>query len=259
MGSSQNTHYHGDQVAGAQKQSFSLEVPPGPKPQLQEEDKFPVCHQVLPPKGPDGSEAEREAHVESCIATQFSPAPRSPYPSRPKSKTRVSQRIQIEAASKGKSEETEARLGGARKVAATPLDRPTKRKLPLSHCAATSLRKTSNINRMPEDTDSVLDYKSNKYFEDETKDSIDTRKPSSVMGPPKLPASATREKNQQPLKRSSSSSMGPPGLPASATRGKRHKIVGQGAGTENLGKGKRSWSMDDLPTERYTMDGRKIR
>ena len=52
---------------------------PTPRPQLREEDECPVCHQALPPKGPDGSEVEREAHVESCIATHFSSSgPRSP-------------------------------------------------------------------------------------------------------------------------------------------------------------------------------------
>ena len=259
MGSSQNTHYHSDQVAGAQTQSVSVGAPPVPKPQLQEKDTCPVCYQVLPPKGPDGSEAELEAHIESCIATHFSPGPRSPYPSRPKSKTRLSQRIQVEAASRGRSKETEARLGGVRKVATTPLDRPSKRKLPLSDYAATSLRKMSNINLLPEDTDSVLDHDSNNGFEDETETSIDTREPSSVMDPPKLPVSVLREKHNQPVKKSSSSSMGPPGLPASATRGKRYKTVGQGAGTKSHGKGKRFWSVDDLPVERYTMDGRKIR
>lgn len=54
---------------------------PAPRPQLREEDECPVCHQALPPKGPDGSEAEREAHVESCIATHFSSSgPRSSHP-----------------------------------------------------------------------------------------------------------------------------------------------------------------------------------
>ena len=51
-----------------------------PRPQLREEDECPVCHQALPPKGPDGSEVEREAHVESCIATHFSSGPRSSHP-----------------------------------------------------------------------------------------------------------------------------------------------------------------------------------
>lgn len=54
---------------------------PAPRPQLREEDECPICHQALPPKGPDGSEAEREGHVESCIATHFSSSgPRSSHP-----------------------------------------------------------------------------------------------------------------------------------------------------------------------------------
>ena len=54
---------------------------PAPRPQLREEDECPVCHQALPPKGPDGSEVEREAHVEACIANHFtSSAPRSSHP-----------------------------------------------------------------------------------------------------------------------------------------------------------------------------------
>lgn len=51
---------------------------PASRPQLREEDECPVCHQALPPKGPDGSEVEREAHLESCIVNHFcSSAPRS--------------------------------------------------------------------------------------------------------------------------------------------------------------------------------------
>ena len=49
-----------------------------PQPQLREEDECPICHGVLPPKGTDGSETAREAHVNSCIETHFSaPNPRS--------------------------------------------------------------------------------------------------------------------------------------------------------------------------------------
>ena len=52
---------------------------PPPRPQLREEDECPVCHHALPPKGPNGSEVEREAHVEACIATHFSSSgPRAP-------------------------------------------------------------------------------------------------------------------------------------------------------------------------------------
>lgn len=39
---------------------------------LREEDECPICHQALPPKGRDGSEVLREAHVTSCIESHFS-------------------------------------------------------------------------------------------------------------------------------------------------------------------------------------------
>lgn len=43
-----------------------------PQPVLREEDECPICHCALPPKGPDGSEVAREAHVTSCIESHFS-------------------------------------------------------------------------------------------------------------------------------------------------------------------------------------------
>ena len=43
------------------------------------------------------------------------------------------------------------------------------------------------------------------------------------------------------------SSMGPPLLPASATRGKRNKIVDQAARTEAPAQGRKFFTMDDLP------------
>lgn len=46
--------------------------PPPPRPPLPEEDECPICHEALPPKGPDGSETAREAHVSTCIETHFS-------------------------------------------------------------------------------------------------------------------------------------------------------------------------------------------
>ncbi|KAL8890655.1 MAG: hypothetical protein Q9215_002236 [Flavoplaca cf. flavocitrina] len=58
--------------------------PARPQPQLREEDECPICHQALPPKGPDGSETGREAHVSECIAQHFSSSiPRTgrPHPS----------------------------------------------------------------------------------------------------------------------------------------------------------------------------------
>ncbi|KAL8665620.1 MAG: hypothetical protein Q9202_002124 [Teloschistes flavicans] len=55
-----------------------------PRPQLREEDECPVCHLALPPKGPDGSETEREEHVRGCIEVHFSGSTTSsnrPHPS----------------------------------------------------------------------------------------------------------------------------------------------------------------------------------
>ncbi|KAH7030221.1 FYVE zinc finger-domain-containing protein [Macrophomina phaseolina] len=48
--------------------------PPSMQPQprqIPEEDECPVCHEELPPKGPDGSTVAREQHVEECIAANF--------------------------------------------------------------------------------------------------------------------------------------------------------------------------------------------
>ena len=54
---------------------------PAPQPQIREEDECPICHCELPPKGPDGSEVAREAHVSSCIETHFSSSgPSSAHP-----------------------------------------------------------------------------------------------------------------------------------------------------------------------------------
>ena len=46
-----------------------------PQPVLREEDECPICHSALPPKGPDGSEIAREAHVTLCIESHFSISP----------------------------------------------------------------------------------------------------------------------------------------------------------------------------------------
>ncbi|KAI4191914.1 MAG: hypothetical protein LQ348_003350 [Seirophora lacunosa] len=59
-------------------------LPSRPQPQLREEDECPICHQALPPKGPDESETARERHVVECIEQHFSTStPRSsrPHPS----------------------------------------------------------------------------------------------------------------------------------------------------------------------------------
>lgn len=50
----------------------SLPARAAPQPVLREEDECPICHNALPPKGPDGSEETREAHVAACIESHFS-------------------------------------------------------------------------------------------------------------------------------------------------------------------------------------------
>ena len=45
-------------------------APRPPRPRLNEEDICPVCRRALPPKGPDGSEAQREAHIMDCITSR---------------------------------------------------------------------------------------------------------------------------------------------------------------------------------------------
>ena len=49
-----------------------LPIEDSPQRQIAEEDECPICHEELPPKGLDGSETEREAHVTSCIDAHFS-------------------------------------------------------------------------------------------------------------------------------------------------------------------------------------------
>lgn len=51
------------------------------QPILREEDECPICHKGLPPRGPDGSEVAREAHVTACIESHFSSS--TPQASRP--------------------------------------------------------------------------------------------------------------------------------------------------------------------------------
>ena len=58
-------------------------MPPrgGAQPVLREEDECPICHRALPPKGLDGSEVAREAHVTACIESHFSSStPHRPPP-----------------------------------------------------------------------------------------------------------------------------------------------------------------------------------
>ena len=49
-----------------------LPLEDSPQRQIAEEDECPICHEELPSKGPDGSETERENHVNSCIDAHFS-------------------------------------------------------------------------------------------------------------------------------------------------------------------------------------------
>ncbi|KAH7066336.1 FYVE zinc finger-domain-containing protein [Paraphoma chrysanthemicola] len=50
--------------------------PPRPRRQIAEEDECPICGNELPPKGPEGDEADRTQHIEECIALHSaSPAP----------------------------------------------------------------------------------------------------------------------------------------------------------------------------------------
>lgn len=60
---------------------LNIPTPQSARPHLREEDECPICHRALPPKGADGSETEREAHVMQCIETQFSSSgPRTSHP-----------------------------------------------------------------------------------------------------------------------------------------------------------------------------------
>lgn len=46
-------------------------LPSTPRRVFAEADECPVCHDELPPKGPNGEEGEREAHVQECINSRF--------------------------------------------------------------------------------------------------------------------------------------------------------------------------------------------
>ena len=56
------------------------QAPPPPRRQIAEEDECPICSEELPPKGPNGETADRERHVEECIASHL-------YTSTPPSRT----------------------------------------------------------------------------------------------------------------------------------------------------------------------------
>jgi hypothetical protein len=40
---------------------------PIPRRQIAEEDECPICREELPPRGPNGEDADREAHIDTCI------------------------------------------------------------------------------------------------------------------------------------------------------------------------------------------------
>ncbi|KAL8835976.1 MAG: hypothetical protein Q9170_003099 [Blastenia crenularia] len=77
-------------------------LPPRPQPQLREEDECPICHQALPPKGPNGSETAREAHVAECIEQHFSSS--TPRSARPHPSTATDAAISANAANASQSQ-----------------------------------------------------------------------------------------------------------------------------------------------------------
>ncbi|KAK7514062.1 FYVE zinc finger protein-like protein [Phyllosticta citriasiana] len=80
---SSRTHSAGSTSTAHQSRYRQFAAPtssqqPSPAPRrrvVPEEDECPICHEELPPKGPDGSTAQREAHVEDCIAANFAGRP----------------------------------------------------------------------------------------------------------------------------------------------------------------------------------------
>lgn len=48
--------------------SSSTAAPRPPRPRIREEDMCPICRGVLPPKGPNGDETDRETHIMECIS-----------------------------------------------------------------------------------------------------------------------------------------------------------------------------------------------
>jgi hypothetical protein len=66
------------------------QAPPAPRRQIAEEDECPICGNELPPKGPDGDDADRVQHVEDCIAIHSGSPP--PVPTGQTSQSLPSQR-----------------------------------------------------------------------------------------------------------------------------------------------------------------------
>jgi len=54
------------------------QAPPAPRRQIAEEDECPICGNELPPKGPNGDDADRVQHVEDCIAIHSGSPPSVP-------------------------------------------------------------------------------------------------------------------------------------------------------------------------------------
>lgn len=63
------------------------------RPRIREEDICPICRHMLPPKGPDNDETDRENHIMQCIsqhdptAIASSSAPSSSLPTHPRTQT----------------------------------------------------------------------------------------------------------------------------------------------------------------------------
>jgi hypothetical protein len=67
--SGQRSSDHGEASGSAPSSSNNRMLPPGPQPrrQIAEEDECPVCHRELPSRSLPDFEAQREAHITSCI------------------------------------------------------------------------------------------------------------------------------------------------------------------------------------------------
>ena len=129
---------------------------------------------------------------------------------------------------------------------------------------ATSSAQKTIVNLVPEyDSDSDTEDAANGVAEVRKPSPSSVELPSEPTGLPGTPASLIGLSSQpvpsMGLSAIPSSSMGPPALPASAARGKRKEVAEQRTGTEAPGRRNRSWSIDMLPLERYTPDGRRIR
>lgn len=131
----------------------------------------------------------------------------------------------IEAVSTVISKEAQTLLRGVETYATPPMNFILSSSQP--NATATSSKTSPKINL-------VSEYDSDSDAENEAKDSMQARKPSS------------------------SPSMDPFRMPASATRGKQTEAGGQGARTETSGQGRKCWSVDDLPIERYKANCRRM-